>query len=125
MLLGMEHDHSYKLLFTVWLGRVLLPGRLRGVELPSINELQEVETMLAERVKEWTREWWDGGMRQGIEQGIEQGMQRGEAAVLLRLLERKYGANTAAAYRDRIVTETLLEWSDRILVAEKIEEIFR
>ena len=59
--------------------------------------------------------------------GMEQGRQEGEAAVLLRLLERKYGPSTAAACRERIMAadaETLLKWSERILTAETVEEIF-
>ena len=105
--------------FTVWLGRVLLPGRLSGVELPQINELQEVETMLAERAKEWTKQWWEGG--------VEQGMQQGEVAVLLRQIKRKYGPTVAAAFQQRVEqadAETLLVWSERILTAESIDDIF-
>ena len=47
--------------FTVWLRRVLLPGRLPGVSLPELEDLQEVRAMLAERVVEWTRQWRGGG----------------------------------------------------------------
>lgn len=68
------------------------------------------------------------GMEQGMEQGMQQGMQQGEAKVLLRQLERKYGATVAAAYRERVESasaDTLLEWSDRILTAETIGEIFQ
>ena len=113
--------------FTVWLGRVLLPGRLSGVELPLINELQEVETMLAERAKEWTKQWWEGGVEQGMQQGMQQGVQQGEVAVLLRQIKRKYGPTVAAAFQQRVEqadAETLLVWSERILTAESIDDIF-
>lgn len=73
--------------FTVWLRRVLLPGRLKDVALPELNELHEVEAMLSERVKEWTREWKEEGLQQGRQEGI----QLGEAAVLLRQIEIKFG----------------------------------
>ena len=75
--------------------------------------------MLAERVKEWQQEW--------LEQGIERGMQQGEAALLLRQVERKFGPEAAAANRERIKNaeaETLLLWSERILTAETVEELF-
>jgi len=48
--------------FAVWIRRVLLPARLPGQELPKVNDLLEVDTMLAERVKEWTREWKQEGL---------------------------------------------------------------
>jgi len=47
---------SLRRAFTVWLKRVLLPGRMPGVDFNSLNELQEVKSMLAERVIEWTEE---------------------------------------------------------------------
>ncbi|MEP7766286.1 hypothetical protein, partial [Sanguibacter sp. 26GB23] len=59
--------------FTEWLRRVLLPRRFPGARMPELQELQEVNTMLRERVKEWTREWREQGLAQGLEQGLEQG----------------------------------------------------
>ena len=47
---------SLRRAFTVWLKRVLLPGRMPGVDFDNLNELQEVKSMLAERVIEWTEE---------------------------------------------------------------------
>ena len=58
---------------------------------------------------------------------MQQGLQIGEAKVLLRQIDRKYGAQLAAAYRARIEradTETLLLWSDCILSADCIEDLF-
>ena len=43
---------SIRRAFTVWINRVLLPAHLPGQEVPQVNELMEVEAMLAERVKE-------------------------------------------------------------------------
>ncbi|MBN2702399.1 MAG: hypothetical protein JXR29_13215 [Methylothermaceae bacterium] len=60
--------------------------------------------------------------------GIEKGKQQGEAAILLRLIERKYGVEAAAACRERVLqtdAETLLVWSERVLNADTLEEIFR
>ena len=72
--------------------------------------------MLTERFRE-----------EGRAQGVQQGMQRGEAAVLTRQLERKFGAVPEAA-RQRIEAadeETLLEWSERVLTATRIDDVFR
>ena len=89
--------------FTVWIKRVLLPARLPGIELPAMSDLNEVNTMLAERAKQWTEEWQAAGLRAGMQQGLEEGrkegrkegrnegLQQGEAALLLHQLNRKLG----------------------------------
>lgn len=72
--------------FTTWLREVLLPSRVEGAQIPRMAELEaeleEVKTMLAERVKEWTREW--------REQGREEERTTGRAA-LIRQLEKRFG----------------------------------
>jgi len=63
----------------------------------------------------------------GHQNGLQEGRQEGEAAMLLRLLERKYGPQAAAAYRERVQkadADTLLTGSERILTAETIGAIF-
>jgi hypothetical protein len=42
--------------FAVWLKKVLLQARLPGVELPELADLNEVNTLLAEREMEWARQ---------------------------------------------------------------------
>jgi hypothetical protein len=105
---------SLRRAFTVWLKRVFLPGRLPGVELGRINDLQEVQSMLAERVTEWTEEW------------KRQGRLEGEAALLLRQLEQRFGPlNEADRTRvSRADAETLLHWGERVLTAQAIEDVF-
>ncbi|MFM8330336.1 MAG: Rpn family recombination-promoting nuclease/putative transposase [Candidatus Methylumidiphilus sp.] len=117
--------------FTVWLKRVLLPGRMPGVEFNHLNELQEVKSMLAERVIEWTEEWLRQGLEQGLEKGLGQGLargrQEGEAAMLLRLLERRFGAVDEPS-RQRLQTAdaaTLLRWGERLFQADSVDEVLR
>ena len=64
---------------------------------------------------------------EGRAQGVQQGMQRGEAAVLTRQLERKFGAVPEAAHQriEAADEETLLEWSERVLTATCIDDVFR
>lgn len=55
----------------------------------------------------------------------EQGMQKGEAAVVVRLLQSKFGDLPETA-RERIEAadpETLLVWSERILTASSLDEV--
>jgi flagellar biosynthesis/type III secretory pathway protein FliH len=116
--------------FADWLGAVLLPRRMPCVAVPELENLQEARTLLAEPVKEWTKQWREEGREKGLEKGLEKGRQEGrkegEAQFLIRLLERKFGLlddeirqRIDAADRDQ-----LLEWGERILKAERIEEVF-
>jgi predicted transposase YdaD len=82
--------------------------------------------MLAERVKEWTREWKEEGLQQGRQEGRQEGIQLGEAAVLLRLIEIKFGP-LSESERQKIQAadiNTLLQWSERILTADTKEDVF-
>jgi hypothetical protein len=80
--------------FTIWFGRVFLPKRLPGVELPPLSDLDEVYQMLAENVESWTDQWKREGLEQGLEQGREQGLEQGRQAarhMLLRQVRRRFG----------------------------------
>jgi predicted transposase/invertase (TIGR01784 family) len=68
--------------FTTWLRQVLLPARVPGAQIPKMADLEEVKSMLAERVKEWTHEW--------KQEGFEEGLAKGRAA-LIRELEKRFG----------------------------------
>ncbi|MEW6218484.1 MAG: transposase, partial [Thermodesulfobacteriota bacterium] len=132
--------------FTVWMRRVLLPGRLPGTIIPEVEDLAEVKSMLAERVKEWTKEWERQGLEkgrlegrqegrqegrlegrlEGRQEGRQEGRREGEAALLLRMVELKFGPTTDAV-RQRLHSagpEDLAEWSARILTATSLEELF-
>ncbi|MBF0633012.1 MAG: Rpn family recombination-promoting nuclease/putative transposase [Magnetococcales bacterium] len=105
---------SLRRAFTVMLGRVLLPRRVPGQVIPELNDLQEVDAMLAETVGEWTKEW------------KREGRQEGEAAILTRLLQRRFGtvpdwANEKIAKAD---LSSLEEWSLRIFDAQSLDDIF-
>ncbi len=108
--------------FAVWIRRVLLPVRLPGQEMPEINDLMEVNAMLAERVKEWTHEW----EAKGIQKGLRKGRQEGEIGILLRQMRLKFGGlDTETIARVQSAdTEQLSSWSERILSAKTVEEIF-
>ena len=70
------------------------------------------------------------GRQEGIEEGIEKGMEKdrveGEATLLLRLLERRFGP-LPAAIRQRVAAadaETLLAWGERVLDADSLDEVW-
>jgi len=64
-------------------------------------------------------------LEKGRQEGMQQGMQQGEARILLRQMERKFGT-VSVEIRQRINQadeERLLEWSERILTANSLEEV--
>jgi hypothetical protein len=99
--LAAPEQTSLRRAFTVWLGRVLLPGRLPGIRAPEIVELREARSMLAERVIEWTRDWKQQGIEEGRQEGLQQGLQQGLIAAaregVLATLEIRFGHAPAAA----------------------------
>jgi len=75
--------------------------------------------MLAESIDRWNR--------QIREEGREEGRQEGEARVVLRQLRLKFGP-LPSEIEERVRSADagrLLEWSDRVLTAGHLEDIFR
>jgi len=125
---------SLRRAFAIWIHRVLLPVRLPGQSLPEVKNLMEVDAMLAERVKEWTVEWEEKGIKKGIQkgiqkgrqEGIQKGRQEGLSGMLIRQFRLKFGELDVEVL-DRIQsadTEQLMIWSERILKAKTVEDIF-
>jgi hypothetical protein len=88
---------SLRRAFTVWLRRVLLPVRLPGVTMPEVADLQEVRSMLAERVIEWTRDW----KQQGLDEGRQEGQIELAREGVLAALEIRFGW-TPSAVQDAV-----------------------
>ena len=57
--------------------------RFPGASVPEIADLHEVETMLAERVIEWTKEWKQQGLEQGRQEWRQEGGSAGSAPVTI------------------------------------------
>ena len=60
-----------------------------------------------------------------IQQGKQEGRQQGEATILLRLLQLKFGEVPEAARRriEDADAQTLLAWSERVLTAGSLEQV--
>ena len=80
--------------FGEWIRLVFAQRGLDVSELSSRPQLEEVQTMLADRVKEWFDEAEEKGFKRGVVQGIE-GVRAEERALLCRMAKRKFGAETA------------------------------
>ena len=89
--LGTPEQAELRRAFTVWIKRVLLPVRLPGVALPEVGDLQEVRSMLAERVIEWTQEWKQQGLQEGRREGLQQGLVESARTSVLDVLETRFG----------------------------------
>lgn len=79
-----------------------------------------------ETVQEWTRQWLEEGRQQGRQEGRQAGLQEGEAQLLTRMIEQRFGPLTAGD-RTRIQqadAEELLEWGERLLTARTLAEVF-
>lgn len=79
--------------------------------------------MLAESIDRWNRELWE----QGYQEGFRRGLQEGVARVLRRQLPLKFGP-LELEIEDRVRStdaERLLEWGERILTAETLQDVFQ
>jgi len=107
---GLERDDILSLYaFIDWV--LALPDALEEDYHRCIQAIEEAEHMqyvtTAERI------------------GIQKGRQEGEVAMLLRQIARKFGppTDTVCERIARAAPETLLEWSDRILTAQTLDEV--
>jgi len=70
-------DEGLRKSIHTWLTQVLLPARFPEHSVAEARSLEEVNTMLAERVMEWTQEWKKEGLQEGRQQGRQEGLQQG------------------------------------------------
>ncbi len=78
--------------------------------------------MVTQRIERITQGWFLEGEKEGKKEGIREG----ELAVLRRQLERKFGELPLEAVErlERADVDLLLVWSDRILTAAKLDDVF-
>ncbi len=86
-----------------------------GVGVP--EDLLEVRNMLATRIEQWKQH--------RLLEAEQRGEQRGEAALLLRQLERRFGVLPDWANHRVLAAETVMleEWALRVLDAATLEEV--
>lgn len=105
----------------IWLNR-LLRVRFRDEAIPEIQNLNEVDAMLAEKLDDWTEQW----KREGLEKGIEKGRQQEASAMLLRFLTKRFGPVDEATRQkvEAAPVEQLEAWGDRVLDAGSLDDVF-
>ena len=110
-------DEQIQRTFAIWLSR-LLRTRFRDDAIPEYQNLQEVHTMLAETIDKWVQDAENRGEAKGITTG--------EATLLQRQLNRKFGPiPEAVQQRIQAATPAQLEtWSLNILDATTLDGVF-
>jgi hypothetical protein len=111
----LPEGHPLRAIFAAWLRTMVLPIKAPGIDIPEMVELEEMQTMLAESVLEWKAEW------------IEEGVEKGQVRMVSRQLELKFGplAEDIRAHVSRATTDQLDLWSERILTATRLDEVFQ
>lgn len=113
---------SLRRAFVSWIYRVVAPDKGIDPRQIDVEDLSEVQVMLRTRIKQWEQEIRDSS----FEEGIEKGVLTGEAAILRRLLQLRFGALPAwvenkIAHAQRPELE---EWSERVLDAKSLDAVF-
>ncbi len=90
-----------------------------------IEGVKEMGLLIDPMEDTFFRRLYEKGLREGEEKGREQGRGQGEAAILLRMLRRKFGTLSAAS-EDRInsaAPDQLERWSDRLFTATDVDDV--
>ena len=82
---------SLRRAFSVWIQRVILANHSDIPREPLI-ELEEVHTMLAQRVEQWKQEWRAEGLAEGRAEGLQN-----ERSAFLRQAQLRFGTETVTA----------------------------
>ncbi|MFZ1859424.1 MAG: Rpn family recombination-promoting nuclease/putative transposase [Candidatus Competibacter sp.] len=108
-----------KRIFAIWIRAMVLRHSRNRLVLPKVRDLQELKMILADRFETWAREH--------EHKGIEKGIEKGEALLLQRLLVRRFGPlpGDLMARIGSATQEQIERWSDRVLDAASLEDVFR
>ncbi len=100
--------------FAEFLGDMMAP-LAPGVRVP--EELLEVRNMLASRAEQWKQEW--------LTEGRLEGERQGQAAMVLRLLERRFGALPEQARGRVLAADTVTPggWGPHVLDADSLDDV--
>jgi predicted transposase YdaD len=97
-------DESFRRSVHTWLTQVLMPAKFPGLSLPEARSLEEVNTMLAERVMKWTREWKEEGRQEGLQKGLQKGLRKGRQEGLQKGVEKGVQQGVLA-FQDVLLSE--------------------
>jgi len=101
-------------MFALWIRATLMRRAEYRIVLPQIDDLQELNVMLAERLEEWAHAY------------KAEGKAEGEALALQKLLRRRFGSIPAEVLQEisGASVEQIDIWLDQVVDAGSLEEIF-
>ena len=109
-------------MFALWIRATLMRKAEYRIVLPRIDDLQELNVMLAERLEEWAHAY----KAEGRVEGKAEGKAEGEALALQKLLKKRFGAVPSEVLAKISVAslEQIDAWLDQVLDAESLDDIF-
>jgi predicted transposase YdaD len=116
-----------KSLFAELLGRTIRKMSSGKQRLALPEDFEEVKAMLSERVEVWRTQLKNEGRQEGEQIGAQKGRLEGTVLTLLRLIAKKFGPTVPAWVSSQVHAadeHTLEIWTDRILDATSLEEVF-
>lgn len=117
--------------FATWIHEVWPSSRFPGMAMPPITDLEEVWSMLEQRFPQWAEEFKEEGCRkgrrEGRKEGRQEGRQEGQAAIVRRLMTRRFGhlPRDVIARIEKARPQQLGRWSERLLDATTLHDVFR
>jgi predicted transposase YdaD len=110
-----EGDPSLSRAFLLWFRHLVGQS---VTHIPKLLSLEEYSDMWEKAVKRWEREFMREGRKEGRKEGAEN--------LLVPLIERKFGPldRKTRARVHRADTGQLLQWGERLLTADRLEEVF-
>ena len=121
-----DQTEATQILYTLLVYFTSASGHLEEGEVRTLlNETPIGASVMQTLAERWLEQGRQQGWQRGHQSGRQEGWQKGQAALLLRLIERRFGA-PPAALQARIAAadaETLLLWSERILTADSLEAL--
>ena len=117
----MGHD------FTLFVKHVLKPAAKTDLTLEHMESLNEIHSMLRNRVEEWTKQWFEEGRVQGFESGQSTGVLLGESRILVKLLQKRFGdlPSTILEKINSASEQELETWGLNLLDAKSLDEVFK
>ncbi len=105
------------------LGDVADKLKLSDEETPRFRNLEEIRMSLLQRAEQWPKQW----MAEGEKKGEKKGRRLGQAKTLKTLARHRWGdlSDSAIERIDRADVDTLDHWTCRLLVVERLEDIFQ
>jgi hypothetical protein len=101
-----------------------LPKELETEFRRQVAALKETEKM--RYITSFERFAREDGREEGLEEGLQQGLRKGQAGLVLRLLERRFGV-ISGQYLEKLETaqlDQLSRWAERILEADSLSDVF-